>query len=65
MNNTRYRLQRKATYYMPNVLGGHSQPVVTYCWKDIAVSDDKEALEAIRPDGRNYRIVDSRRGAET
>ena len=56
----RYRLQRKESYAMPNVLGNHSFPVHTYRWKDIAASDDRAALAAIMPDDRNYRIEDTR-----
>ena len=41
----RYRLQRKETYSMPNILGNHSMPVRTYRWKDIAVSGDLEELK--------------------
>lgn len=56
----RYRLQRKTPYTMPNILGGHSFPVPTYRWKDIATSDDKSALEALVSDWTNYRIEDTR-----
>jgi len=56
----RYRLQRKEPYTMPNILGGHSFPVHTYRWKDIAASDDREALERIMPNNKDYRIEDTR-----
>lgn len=56
----RYRLQRKEQYVKPNVLGNHSMPVYTYRWKDIAASDDREALEEIMPDHKHYRIEDTR-----
>ena len=45
----RYRLQRKEPYTMPNILGNHSMPVHTYRWKDIAISDDLEALKKAMP----------------
>ena len=60
MTGARYRLQRKETVAMPNVLGNHSMPVYTYRWKDIAVSDDKAALLGIMPRGDGYRIEDTR-----
>ena len=60
MTGARYRLQRKETVAMPNVLGNHSMPVYTYRWKDIAVSDDKSALTDIMPRGDGYRIEDTR-----
>ena len=60
MTGTRYRLQRKETVAMPNVLGNTSQPVYTYRWKDVAVSDDKAALTDIMPQGDRYRIEDTR-----
>lgn len=44
MERPKYRLQRKESYSMPNILGNCSFPVATYRWKDIAVSDDKEIL---------------------
>lgn len=44
---------------MPNILGNHSMPVYTTRWKDIAISDDKQALEAAMPSNPNYRIVDT------
>ena len=45
---------------MPNVLGNHSVPVYTYRWKDVAISDDKGALEKLIPIGSNeYRIEDT------
>ena len=57
----RYRLQRKERVALPNVLGNHSMPVHTYRWKDIAASDDYEALLAITPTGNaEYRIEDTR-----
>ena len=33
--NARYRLQRKETCYMPNILGNKSFPVSTFRWVDI------------------------------
>ena len=58
--NARYRLQRKETYHMPNILGNHSFRVVTYRWKDLLVSDDKEALENYMIEDGNHRIIDTR-----
>lgn len=55
----RYRLQRKEYYAMPNILGNHSFPVHTYRWKDVAVSDDRQALEKMMPNYENYRIEDT------
>ena len=54
----RYRLQRKETYSMPNILGNHSMPVRTYRWKDIAVSGDLEELKKHLPNSTDYRIID-------
>ena len=54
----RYRLQRKESYSMPNILGNHSMPVHTYRWKDIAVSGDFEELKKHLPDSPDYRIID-------
>lgn len=53
----RYRLQRKERIARPNILGNRSFPVHTYRWRDIAVSNDKAALEKMIPAGsREYRI---------
>lgn len=53
----KYCLQRKESYAMPNILGNKSFPVYTYRWKDIAISEDKKALEELILDGRaEYRI---------
>lgn len=59
MANARYRLQRKEPFAMPNILGNASQPVHTFRWKDIAVSDSREALEKCVKDWTNYRIEDT------
>lgn len=59
MANGRYRLQRKEPFVMPNILGNASQPVHTYRWKDIAMSDSREALEECVKDWTNYRIEDT------
>ena len=56
----RYRLQRKETFVMPNILGNRSFPVYTYRWKDIAASDDRTALEELMPNSNDYRIEDTR-----
>ena len=63
--NARYRLQRKEAYAMPNIEGNYSCPVHTYRWKDIVVSNDKGALEAIlqgTTEQDDYRIVDTWEG---
>lgn len=45
---------------MPNILGNHSFPVYTYRWKDVAISDDKDALKELIPIGsKEYRIEDT------
>lgn len=56
----RYRLQHKETIARPNILGNHSMPVYTYRWKDIAASNDYEALREIMPNSKDYRIEDTR-----
>lgn len=62
----RYRLQRKESIARPNILGNRSYPVHTYRWKDVAVSDDKQALEAMIPSGSDkYRIEDAGERWET
>lgn len=58
----RYRLQRKEPYAMPNILGNHSFPVHTHRWRDVAISDDKEALLAMIRDESKYRIEDTLAG---
>ena len=56
----RYRLQRKESVVMPNVLGNCSFPVYTDRWKDVAISDDLELLEELIKDGVDkYRIEDT------
>lgn len=53
----KYCLQRKEPYAMPNILGNKSFPVHTYRWKDIAISNDKDALKSLIPNGSaDYRI---------
>ena len=66
MGRLRYRLQRKETVAMPNILGGHSFPVHTYRWRDIAASDDKDALEnaLLNPFSEDYRIIDTDEAAQ-
>lgn len=57
----RYRLQRREQYVTPNILGGHSFPLYTYRWKDIAASNDRQALEDMMPKTNSlYRIEDTR-----
>lgn len=60
MTGARYRLQRRESVAMPNILGNHSMPVYTYRWKDVAVSDDKASLLGVMPQGDKYRIEDTR-----
>lgn len=55
----RYRLQRKEQIVLPNILGNHSFPVYSYRWKDIALSDDRSALESMMPNEKDYRIEDT------
>ena len=55
----RYRLQRKEQIVRPNILGNRSFPVYSYRWKDIALSDDRSALEAMMPNEKDYRIEDT------
>ena len=59
MGRLRYRMQRKETVARPNILGGHSFPVHTYRWRDIAASDDRTALEQALPRSNDYRIIDT------
>jgi hypothetical protein len=59
VNGCRYRLQRKEPFAMPNVLGNHSFPVYSYRWKDIAASDDKEALLDLMRNKTDFRIEDT------
>ena len=61
----RYRLQKKVTVAMPNMLGNYQLPVYTYRWKDIYASDDIEALKQLMPKGKEYRIEDTRAQAES
>lgn len=63
----RYRLQRKEPYAMPNILGGHSMPVHTYRWVDVAATINlKRAiflLESYSPEEREiHRIEDIKTG---
>jgi len=54
-----YVLQRYEPYAMKNILGGTSQPVHTFRWKDIAISDSIDSIEKIKPQNNerfNYRI---------
>ena len=56
----RYRLQYKEPVTRPNILGNRSFPVHTYRWKDIAASNDYDALKKIMPNNKDYRIEDTR-----
>lgn len=40
-----YFLEQLKPFTAPNILGGHSYPVPTYRWKQIATSEDRSALE--------------------
>ncbi len=52
-------LERKEPCVMPNILGNHSFPVPTWRWKQVAVCEEKEPLEAMIPAGqeKEYRII--------
>jgi hypothetical protein len=52
-------LERKESYAMPNILGGHSMPVHTFRWKTIAVCEECKPLEDTIKDtnNTNYRII--------
>lgn len=55
-----YFLERKEPYTMPNILGGHSMPVHTYRWKQIAVCEQREPLDEEIKQMKNkndYRII--------
>ena len=58
-NVYRYRLQRKEPISRPCIIGNHSYPLPTYRWKDIAVSNNKAALEAGITDWGKYRVIDT------
>lgn len=63
MAELRYRLQRREKHVLPNILGGTSQPVHTWRWKDIAGSGNRALLEAeLRKCSppEMYRIIDTR-----
>lgn len=40
-----YFLEQRKKFTTPNILGGRSFPVPTWRWKQIAASEDKNALE--------------------
>lgn len=52
----RYRLQRKERYYMRCVIGNKLYPLPTYRWRDIAVSDDEQALMEMVTDKKTMRV---------
>ena len=58
----RYRLQRKESVSRPCIIGNHSYPLPAYRWKDIAVSDDLDALKANLRKDDNHRIIDTQDG---
>ena len=58
----RYRLQRKERIFRPCIIGNHSYPLPTYRWKDVAVSDDLEALKKVVKKDDNHRIIDISKG---
>ena len=54
-----YVLERREPFILQNILGNKSQPVYTYRWKEIAIAENKEDLEAIKPKDNphfKYRI---------
>ena len=54
-----YVLERRELFVMRNILGNTSKPVYTYRWKEIAIAEKKEDLEAIKPKDNphfQYRI---------
>ena len=56
----RYRLQRKESVSLPCIIGNHSYPLPSYRWKDIAVSDDLEALKGCMAEKDDlHRIIDT------
>lgn len=59
MENHRYRLQRKDSCALPNVLGNCSMPIHTYRWVDIAISGDMQALIDYSPKDGQHRIIDT------
>lgn len=52
-----YFLERKESCVMPNILGGHSMPVHTFRWKQIAMCEQREPLEELLTDAKNQRII--------
>ena len=60
----RYRLQIKEPYSMPNILGNTSYPVPTFRWRDVALSDDKAALERMASRRGDMRVIDTLEGIE-
>lgn len=60
----RYRLQIKEPYSMPNILGNHSMPVKTFRWRDLALSNDKEALKRAARGRHDMRVIDTLEGVE-
>lgn len=55
-----YFLERKEPYAMPNILGGHSMPVHTERWKQVAVCEEREPLKdyiARMKNKDDYRII--------
>ena len=52
-----YFLERKEQCALPNILGGHSMPVHTWRWKQIAMCEERKPLEALLTDYKNQRII--------
>lgn len=50
-----YCLEYKEICAMPNILGGHSMPVYTFRWKQLALSEDKKALQKIIDNSPGYK----------
>lgn len=54
-----YFLERKEPVARPNILGGTSQPVHTYCWKVIYTCPERGPLESLlrHMDPKTHRIT--------
>ena len=55
-NQIMYVLQIKECTSKHYVIGNHSYPYPTYRWKDVAISESKEALEEMKISNFEYRI---------
>ncbi len=52
---TMYFLEQQRKFTTPNILGGHSIPVATWRWKQVAVSENEEELRRFAT-----RLIDER-----